>query len=402
MRRSLFLAFAGLVFSLGGLPNAYSHTEPRDKRTKAGIGWLVRGEYYNQHGGGHGQEEVEVFHEVAAHVANAGGFRIGPQGPNPVYSLKVVASLWTPLCGLLRAQGRPRKVGGQNGFLGFAHNTARRRAVVTDSKGQWFLAFGRSNNGGTTWVGHKPIRTVKHHVGIPGTDSVTSIDTSGTPEVTYDAEGEVDDIVRDGNGEIVWIEPPILLVRLTSRVTEAGGMYMYTYTVENFGEDPCDFVVPEATTPLFPNGWSGTVAASSYEEISFQDGDVVCSQHATLSITHTVEELSSEQVTTGVVYTPQNRLAFDGTNTITAAYFDPVTQTNVVCFTVSDDAALAILFHVDELGEDSVDEVEGIVEGLSYELEDGSFLPGSNDYRVRAGSGVNGWEQEGVVTIVNS
>jgi hypothetical protein len=400
MRPLLLLASVGFVLSIGS-PIAYSHGEPRDNRTKAGIGWLVRGSYYNFHAAAHGQQQTYMA-EVTAAVANAGGFRIGPAGPNPVYSLKVVASLSTPLTGLFRAEGAVARVGNQRGYRGFARAEKIKTAHPTDSEGQWYLAFGVSSTGGETWVGHKECGGTVNSVGVSPPDSATVINTSGTPDVTYDAQGEVDDIVRDQNGDIVWIAPPTLLVRLTSRVTEAGGLHTYTYTLENFGEDPCDFVIPEITTPSFPGGWSGAVAASSYAETSFQDGDAVYSQHATLSITHTDEEVSSEQITTGVVYTPRHRLAFDGTNTITAAYFDPVTQTNVVRFTVSDDAALAILFHVDGLGEDGVDEVEGITEGLSYELEDDGFLPGNNDYRVRTGSGVNGWEQEGVVTIVNS
>ena len=399
MRRLSLVFSVSLLLLLVGSPTAYSHTEI-DNKTKAGIGFLVRGRYRDGHPIDHLLPQTGMA-EVTAVVAHAGGFRVGPPGPNPVYSLKVVASLSTPLTGLFRAEGRAAKVGGKKGYRGFAMVSKDWTASPIDAQGQWFLAFGRSINGGKTYVGHKEGGTVVPQGAAPATDYVTRIETSGTPEVTYDAQGEVDDIVLDANGDIVWIEPPAALVRLTSRLTETGGLNTYTYTLENFGEEPCDFVIPEITTPAFPSGWSGTVAASSYVEISFQDGDVPFSQHATLSITHTEGEASSEQVTTGVVYTPQNRLAFDGTNTITTAYFDPVTQSNVVHFTVSDDAERAILFRVDPGGEDNADEVAGIVQGLSYELEDDSFLPGSNDYRVRAGSGVNGWEQDGVVTIVN-
>jgi len=144
------------------------------------------------------------------------------------------------------------------------------------------------------------------------------------------------------------------------------------------------------------------VGPSSYEQITLDDTDSPYRQHATLSVTETYdEEISSEQITTGEVFVPESRLVFGGTNTVTNAYYDTVTQANVIEFMVSEAAALGILLRIDTDGELGVDEIQGLSAGMPFELTDATFLPGENEYRVRTGSGVNGWEQEGVVTVFN-
>lgn len=92
---------------------------------------------------------------------------------------------------------------------------------------------------------------------------------------------------------------------------------------------------------------------------------------------------------------------FGGINTITASYYDPLFQANVVEFTITEDTSLALLLRADATGEEIVDDLEDVTTGIVHEVLDYSFLPGPNDYRVRTGSGVNGWEQTDAVTILN-
>jgi hypothetical protein len=394
-----------LAFSFLGSRPAFSHPE-NDTKTKSGTsggGWSVEGNYFDFHDAAHGvpQTGSTVVHAV---VRSGGTHKKWPlnvalEGPMAIYSLKLYASLSTPLSGLVKAQAQLKKTPAR-GYSGWAYGDKDWNEPPVDAEGQWYLAFGASSHGGGTYVGHKKGVTVSASA-VP-VWCATGIYNSGTPMVVLDEEsGEVLEVVRDENGQIVWDVPPTLEVRLTSSVTEAAGVYTYTYKIENLGDDPLDFVIPEITTAAFPAGWYGTVDSSAYEEISLNDTDSPFSQHGTLSVTHTDEELSSEQLTTGVVCVPEGRLVYAGTNTITHAYYDSVLQANVVEFTVSEDAALGFLLRIDPTGEAIVDDIEGLSEGLFYEIEDYDFLPGDNDYRVRTGSGVNGWEQAGVVTISN-
>lgn len=398
-----------LAFSFLGSRPAFSHPEV-DTKTKSGTsggGWSVEGNYFDFHDLAHGVQQSGSS-VVTAVVRSGGTHRKWPlnvqlEGPMAIYSMKLYASLTTPLSKLVKAQAQIAKppAAPARGYWGWAYGEKEWGEVPpVDADGNWHLAFGNSGHGGGTYVGHKKAVTVAA-IGPTGTKT-TGIYNSGTPVVVLDEEsGEVLEVVRDENGHIVWDVPPTLEVRLTSSVTEAAGVYTYTYKIENLGDDPIDFVIPEITTAAFPAGWYGTVDSSAYEEISLNGTDSPFSQHGTLSVTRTDEELSSEQLTTGVVCVPEGRVVYAGTNTITDAYYDSVLQANVVEFTVSEDAALGFLLRIDPTGEAIVDDIEGLSEGLFYQIEDYDFLPGDNDYRVRTGSGVNGWEQAGVVTISN-
>ncbi len=354
-------------------------------------GWMARGEYYDEHPGAH-----------ASGVKQTGKARV-VASVFPPYTLQVKASLSTPLSGLVRATAKKATGPGAIGYVQGASAEQVWGADPVDACGFVYLAYGSgSNTGRFSAVGHKKTSTTSSAQASLAEPLVSAVKSGGIPEREVDPNTGEWEIALDGNGDIIWEVPPTVEFRLTSTLTESGGVFTYTYKVENLDGESRDFVIPEVTTPSFPSGWFGTVAASSYGEISLNTTDEPYSQNATLTVIDNDPDYPSDQTTTGVVYVPESRLVFGGTNTIGTAYYDSVKQANVIRFTASEDAALALLLRVRADGEDNPDQVENVLAGLAYDLEDYNFVPGAdNDYRVRTGSGVNGWEQTGVTTISN-
>jgi len=380
---------------------ALSHPE-KDSETHAHDtqGWKVTGEYRDRHYGEHGEEQSGAA-EVWAVVNKAPQHTVQPG----VYSVKLKASLWTRLSKRVSTEASIRRDAGGAaiGYNGFTTTVSKVwYDPPIDSTGQLSIEFAGSQKGRTTQVGHKKEATYHQSTVTTPPDETTEIDTGGVPEVTVDPlTGEIS-VVLDENDDIAWESPPVLLVRLTSSLSESGGVYTYAYRIENFGAAELDFAVPEITTPAYPSGWYGTVDASSYEQISTTGTDDDYSQHATLSVTESDSGYESTQTTTGTVYVPEGRLAFDGTCTITDAYYDGVLQANVVEFHSSEDAELALLVRDSEDGHQEAAEVENVVASVVYELEDDDFVPNeTNDYFVRVGCGVNGWEPSSPESISN-